>query len=82
MPNSKNYSMREKALDGLLKRRDGVSMQEIIRVVNHQLSKRGVPEVRTKDTILNDMTEISNKYHVKIEQIQDCFDRRIIRYRY
>ena len=82
MPNSKNYSMREKILDGLLKRREGVSMQDIIRVVNHQLSQRGVPEVRTKDTILNDMTEISNKYHVNIEQIQDGFDRRIIRYRY
>ena len=38
MPNSKNYSMREKILDGLLKRREGVSMQDIIRVVNHQLS--------------------------------------------
>ena len=74
--------MREKILDGLLKRREGVSMQDIIRVVNHQLSQRGVPEVRTKDTILNDMTEISNKYHVNIEQIQDGFDRRIIRYRY
>ena len=82
MPNSKNYSMREKILDGLLKRREGVSMQDIIRVVNHQLSQRGVPEVRTKDTILNDMTEISNKYFVNIEQIQDGFDRRIIRYRY
>ena len=57
-------------------------MQDIIRVVNQQLSQRGVSEVRTKDTILNDMTEISNKYHVNIEQIQDGFDRRIIRYRY
>ena len=82
MPNSKNYSMREKILDGLLKRRDGVSMQEIIRVINHQLKQRGVPEVRSKDTILNDMTEISNKYYVNIEQIQDNFDRRIVRYRY
>lgn len=82
MPNTKNFSLRERILDRLLSRRDGVSVQDAIRVINRHLSERGVPLVKSKDTILNDLTEISNANFVEIETLQDKFDRRIVRYRY
>ena len=82
MPNSKNFCLRAHVLDRLLSRREGVSVQEALRVINRHLSDKGVPCVSTKDTILKDMTEMANEYFVDIEEFRDGFDARGIRYRY
>lgn len=82
MPNTKNFYLRVRILDGLLQSRKGVSIQECLRVINNRLAARSIPPVTSKDTILKDMTEIANEKHIIIESFPDTFDRRIIRYRY
>ena len=82
MPDTKNFSLRVKVLDGLLRKREGVTIHEMLQVVNERLEERGICTVRTKDTILNDITEIANEYHVRIMRIRDRMDSRVIRYRY
>lgn len=82
MPNTKNYSLRAQILDRLLCKKEGVSVQEALRVINSQLSAKGIPPVSTKDTILKDLTEIANCQYVNIEEFRDGLDARIIRYRY
>ena len=61
MPDTKNYSLRVKVLDGLLRTREGVTIHEMLQVVNERLEERGIRPVRTKDTILKDITEISSR---------------------
>ena len=80
MPNTKNFYLRVRILDGLLQSRKGVSIQECLRVINNRLAARDIPPVTSKDTILKDMTEIANEKHIIIESFPDTFDRRIIRY--
>lgn len=82
MPDTKNFSLRVKVLDGLLRKREGVTIHEMLQVVNERLEERGICTVRTKDTILSDITEIANEYHVRIMRIRDRDDSRVIRYRY
>ena len=61
MPDTKNYSLRVKVLDGLLRTREGVTIHEMLQVVNERLEERGIRPVRTKDTILKDITEMANE---------------------
>ena len=82
MPDTKNYCLRVRTLDGMLRRKDGVTIHEMLQVVNERLEERGVRPVKTKDTILKDITEISNDFHVRIFRVRDGDDSRIIRYRY
>lgn len=82
MPDNKNFCLRVKILDGLLRKREGVTIHEMLHVVNKRLEERGIRPVRTRDTILKDMTEIANEYHVKIQRIREADDSRVIRYRY
>ena len=82
MPNTKNFSLRVRILDGLLQQRKGVSIQDCLRVINHRLTARGIPPVTSKDTILKDMTEMANGDYVNIESFHDPFDGRIIRYQF
>ena len=82
MPDTKNYSLRVKVLDGLLRTREGATIHEMLQVVNERLEERGIRPVRTKDTILKDITEMANEFHVKILKIRDNLDARIVRYRY
>ena len=82
MPDTKNFSLRIKILDGLLRKEDGVSMKDILRVINNRLEDKGVPPVTSRDTILNDITELSNEFHVKILRRKAQYDSRVILYRY
>lgn len=82
MPNNKRFSLRVRVLDALLRRNEGVSMRDILRVVNKILDMRGIPHVRSKETILRDMLAMENEYHVVIETLKDKRDNRIVRYRY
>ena len=82
MPDNKNFCLRVKALDGLLRKREGVTIHEMLHVVNESLEDRGICPVKTKDTILKDLTEIANEYHIRILRMRDTEDSRIIRYRY
>lgn len=82
MPDTKNFSLRIKILDGLLRKEDGVSMKDILRVINNRLEDKGVPSVTSRDTILNDITELSNEFHVKILRRKAQYDSRVILYRY
>ena len=40
MPNTKNFSLRVRIIDGLLQQRKGVSIQECLRVINNRLAAR------------------------------------------
>lgn len=82
MPDNKNFWLRVKVLDSLLRKREGVTIHEMLRVVNESLEERGVSPVKTKDTILKDMTEIANEFHIRILKMRDAEDSRVIRYRY
>ena len=82
MPNNKRFSLRVRVLDALLRKNEGVSMRDILRAVNKILDIRGIPPVRSKDTILRDMLAIENGYQVVIVTLKDKRDCRIIRYRY
>lgn len=82
MPNTKNFSLRAQILDRLLCKKEGVSVQEALRVINSHLSAKGATPVTTKDTILKDLTEIANFKFVNIVEFRDGLDARIIRYRY
>ena len=82
MTYNKRFSLRVKILDGLLRKRQGVSMKEILRVINDVLECHGICPVLSKDTIFLDMDALSNEYHVDIMKIRDKFDNRVIRYRY
>ena len=82
MPDNKNFCLRVKALDGLLRKREGVTIHEMLHVVNESLEDRGICPVKTKDTILKDLTEIANEYHIRIRRMRDAEDSRVIRYRY
>ena len=82
MPDTKNFSLRIKILDGLLRKEDGVSIKEMLRVINDRLEDKGIPPVTSRDTILNDITELSNEFHVKILKRKAQYDSRIILYRY
>lgn len=82
MPDTKNYSLRVKVLDGLLRTREGVTIHEMLQVVNERLEERGIRPVRTKDTILKDITEMANEFHVIVQKVRDSIDGRIVRYRY
>ena len=62
MPNTKNFYLRVRILDGLLQSRKGVSIQECLRVINNRLAARGIPPVTSKDTILKDMTKGTKKF--------------------
>jgi len=82
MPDTKNFMLRVKVLDSLLRKREGVTIHEMLHVVNQRLEERGIEPVRTKDTILKDITEMANEFHVCVLRIRDERDSRIIRYRY
>lgn len=82
MPDNKRFSLRIKIIDGLLRKMNGASMNEILQVVNSELERRGICPVKSRETIFLDFDEISNTYHVRILYLHDKLDRRIIRYRY
>jgi predicted DNA-binding transcriptional regulator YafY len=66
----------------MLRKTEGSDIHEMLDAVNSYLSERGFPLVKTKGTLLNDMDEISNGYHVNIESLRGCPDGRRIKYRY
>ena len=82
MSYNKRFSLRLIVLDGLLRKKEGVSMKEILQVVNNDLELHGVCPVKSKETLLQDMIELGNSYHVVIVKFKDKSDHRIIRYRY
>ena len=81
MPNNKRFSLRAKVLDGLLRKEGGVSMREILRIVNRVLAMYGISPV-SKETISRDILALENGYHKVIVTSRDKRDKRIIRYRY
>ena len=82
MPDTKNFSLRVSTIDGLLKKKDGISMKEMMDEVNERLDRRGVTHVKSKNTILRDLDEIRNRFYAKIITFRDEDDERIVKYRY
>jgi len=78
MPDTKNFNLRVRILDGQ-RRRDGVSMQEILQVFNRRLDDRGVKAIKAKGTILKDLTGLANEYNVRIVRGRNEYDSRVIR---
>lgn len=82
MPDTKNFSLRVSTIDGLLKKKDGISMKEMMDEVNERLDRRGATHVKSKNTILRDLDEIRNRFYAKIITFRDEDDERIVKYRY
>ena len=82
MPDTKNFSLRVSTLDSLLKKKEGISMKEMMNELNDRLDLRGATHVQSKITILRDMDEIRNRFYARIIRFHDPVDARIIRYRY
>lgn len=79
---TKNFLLRAQVLDRLLRSERGADIHTLLTVVNSRLESRGVAPVRTKDTILKDMTEMANERHLRIRRMKDPCNRRRILYRY
>ena len=69
MPNSKNYSTREKVLDKYLSGKREYTGKELIDLCNHELERRGMQLILSRNTLKEDLDEISNKYNVAIDKI-------------
>lgn len=79
MPNTKDYSTRERIIDRCLRDRKGSSRRQMETLCNKELVRRGYSLITAKMTILNDMREICNKYNIVIESKRRG---RITYYRY
>lgn len=69
MPNSKNYSTREKVLDKYLSGKKEYTGKELIDFCNRELDRRGMQLIQSRNTLKEDLDEISNKYNVRIDKI-------------
>ena len=61
MANTKNYSIREKVIDELLRRPGGVTRAEMKEACNERLEELGCTLVSSDNTILNDLRTIEEK---------------------
>lgn len=79
MANTKNGMIRERVLDRCLQNRRGYTTVELMERVNAKLESYGFEHVTALNTIRNDITAISNRYHITIEEVRDG---RSVKYRY
>lgn len=69
MANTKNYSTREKVLDKYLSGKREYTGKELIDFCNRELERRGMQLIQSRNTLKEDLDEISNKYNVIIDKI-------------
>ena len=67
MANTKNYSIREMTLDHYLSSGKWYSRAQLEEFCNRALEERGESTISSRTTLQNDLTTISNKFHVNIE---------------
>lgn len=65
--NTKASSLREIVIDRCLRSKTRHSMADIMEAVNAELEARGLDTVRSRHTILTDMTYIANHWHIVIK---------------
>lgn len=67
MANTKNYSIRERILDHYLSSGKWYSRAQLEDFCNRALEEQGENPITSRTTIQNDLTTISNKFHVNID---------------
>ena len=82
MPKTKNFVIRAKVLDSLLRCPDGTSRKEMKRIVNIELDRQGATPVSSLETISSDMRSIMNLFFVSIISLRHEPDSRTVYYRY
>ncbi len=82
MPKTKNFVIRAKVLDSLLRCPYGTSRKEMKRIVNIELDRQGATPVSSLETISSDMRTIMNLFFVSIVPIRQKPDSRTVYYRY
>ena len=82
MPKTKNFVIRAKVLDSLLRCPKGTSRKEMMRIVNLELERQGATEVSSLETISSDMRTIMNLYFASIIQVRREPEQRTVFYRY
>lgn len=80
MANTKGAMIRQIIIDRCLQSEEGYSTAKMMEKCNVALEERGYTVVTSLNTIRNDIDEISNTYHVNIEQLSK--GSRSKRYRY
>lgn len=66
MPNTKNYNTRLRILDQYLGSGHAYSGKELIGFINRELELRGEPKITSRTTLMEDLLNIENEYHVNI----------------
>lgn len=66
MPNTKSYSTRLRVLDHCLSSGHAYSGQELINFINRELESRGEPMITSRTTLMEDLLNIENEYHINI----------------
>ena len=66
MPNTKNYNTRLRILDQYLGSGHAYSGKELIGFINRELELRGEPKISSRTTLMEDLLNIENEYHVNI----------------
>ncbi|MBQ5456217.1 MAG: WYL domain-containing protein [Prevotella sp.] len=82
MPKTKNFVIRAKVLDSLLRCPFGTSRKEMKRIVNIELDRQGATPVSSLETISSDMRTIMNLFFVSIIPVRHEPDSRTVYYRY
>lgn len=68
MPNSKNYNTRLRILDQYLSSGHAYSGKELIAFINREFELRGEPAISSRTTLMEDLVNIENEYHVNIRR--------------
>lgn len=66
MPNTKNYNTRLRILDQYLGSGHAYSGKELTNFINRELELRGEPTISSRTTLMEDLLNIENEYHVNI----------------
>lgn len=66
MPNTKNYNTRLRILDQYLGSGHAYSGKELTGFINRELELRGEPTISSRTTLMEDLLNIENEYHVTI----------------
>ncbi len=82
MPKTKNFVIRAKVLDSLLRCPQGTSRKEMMKIVNIELDRQGATAVSSLETISSDMRAIMNLFFVSIIPVRHKPDSRTVYYRY
>ena len=66
MPITKNFAVRERVMDRMLRRSKGATAAEMRREVNEELTRMGLPIVTSRNTLYKDLNNLHRVYGAEI----------------